>query len=71
MQQVLKDHRRALLTINDRATGMLKMERLKNKSVKEVKIKTIELLEFWIPFIRTITSDNGKNLQIIKLLQMG
>ena len=55
-----KDHKGALLTINDRATGMLKMEHLKSKSAKEVEIKTIELLEPWIPFIHTITSDNGK-----------
>ena len=55
-----KGHKGALLTINDRATGMLKMEHLKSKSAKEVEIKTIELLEPWMPFIHTITSDNGK-----------
>lgn len=55
-----KDHKGALLTINDRATGMLKMAHLKSKSAKEVEVKTIELLEPWMPFIHTITSDNGK-----------
>jgi len=55
-----KDHKGALLTINDRATGMLKMAHVKNKSAKEVELKTIELLEPWMPFIHTITSDNGK-----------
>lgn len=55
-----KDHKGALLTINDRATGILKMAHLKDKSAKEVELKTIELLEPWIPFIHTITSDNGK-----------
>ena len=55
-----KDHKGALLTINDRATGILKMAHLKSKSAKEVELKTIELLESWMPFIHTITSDNGK-----------
>ena len=36
------------------------MAYLKNKSAKEVELKTIELLEPWMPFIHTITSDNGK-----------
>ena len=30
------------------------------KSAKEVQIKTEELLGNWRPFIKTITSDNGK-----------
>lgn len=55
-----KAHKGALLTINDRATGMLKMAYLKNKEAKEVELKTIELLAPWMPFIHTITSDNGK-----------
>lgn len=55
-----KAHKGALLTINDRATGLLKMAYIKSKEAKEVAKKTIELLEPWIPFIHTITSDNGK-----------
>ena len=55
-----KDHKGALLTINDRATGMLRMGAIKTKSAKEVQIKTEQLLEDWSPFIKTITSDNGK-----------
>ena len=55
-----KAHKGALLTINDRATGMLKMAYHKNKEAKEVELKTIELLASWEPFIYTITSDNGK-----------
>ena len=55
-----KGHKGALLTINDRVTGMLKMAYLKNKEAKEIELKTIELLASWIPFIHTITSDNGK-----------
>ena len=55
-----KNHKGALLTINDRATGMLKMGQLKSKSAIQVQIKTEELLEDWRPLIKTITSDNGK-----------
>ncbi|WP_282072486.1 IS30 family transposase, partial [Polaribacter atrinae] len=40
--------------------GLLKMAYIKSKEAKEVAKKTIELLEQWIPFIHTITSDNGK-----------
>lgn len=63
-----KDHKGALLTINDRATGLLKMAYVKSKEAKEVTLKTIELLEPWIPFIHTITSDNGKEFTEHKLI---
>jgi IS30 family transposase len=55
-----KDHKQALLTINDRATGMLKMKKIESKEAEIVKIAAIELLENWKPFLHTITSDNGK-----------
>lgn len=54
------NHNGALLTINDRATGMLKMKHIKSKQAKVIENNTIELLEEWSPFIHTITSDNGK-----------
>ncbi|ELY1980268.1 IS30 family transposase, partial [Flavobacterium psychrophilum] len=55
-----KDHKGALLTINDRATGMLQMKKIESKDSEIVKNATIELLENWKPFLQTITSDNGK-----------
>jgi transposase, IS30 family len=55
-----KDHKGALLTINDRATGMLQMKKIESKDADIVKNATIELLENWKPFLQTITSDNGK-----------
>jgi IS30 family transposase len=55
-----KDHKGALLTINDRATGMLQMKKIESKDAEIVKKATIELLENWKPFLKTITSDNGK-----------
>ena len=55
-----KDHKGALLTINDRATGMLQMKKIDSKDAEIVKNATIELLKNWEPFLKTITSDNGK-----------
>lgn len=55
-----KDHKGALLTINDRSTGMLQMKKIENKDAEIVKNATIKLLENWKPFLQTITSDNGK-----------
>ena len=54
------NHKGALLTINDRATGMLKMRYLESKEAKVIENNTIEILDEWMPFIHTITSDNGK-----------
>jgi IS30 family transposase len=55
-----KDHKGALLTINDRSTGVLQMKKIESKDAEIVKNATIELLEKWKPIIKTITSDNGK-----------
>jgi IS30 family transposase len=53
-------HKGALLTINDRATGMLKIRHIANKEAKTVEDCAIDLLEEWMPLIHTVTSDNGK-----------
>jgi transposase, IS30 family len=55
-----KDHQGALLTINDRATGMLRMAKIESKEAAVVEAKALELLCDWKPFLQTITSDNGK-----------
>jgi len=55
-----KDHIGAIVTINDRASGMLKMKRTKTRESFEVSAAINELLEDWIPYIKTITADNGK-----------
>jgi IS30 family transposase len=47
-------------TINDRATGILRMKIIKAKESELVKQAAIELLENWKPYLFTITSDNGK-----------
>jgi IS30 family transposase len=62
-----KNHKGAIVTINDRATGILRMKIIKKLKRSElVKQAAIELLENWKPYLFTITSDNGKNLQCIK-----
>lgn len=55
-----KDHKGAILTINDRATGMVRIKKLNGKNAEELAEKTIEVLEVWREWIHTITSDNGK-----------
>jgi IS30 family transposase len=55
-----KDHKGALLTINDRASGLLWMDKINSKEASVVATKTIELLQEWKLLIKTITSDNGK-----------
>ena len=53
-------HKEAIVTINDRASGMLKMKKARSKEAEVVKKIIVELLEEWKPFIQTMTSDNGK-----------
>jgi IS30 family transposase len=55
-----KNHEQAIVTINDRASGMLKMKKTPSKEAKVVRETITELLEDWVPYIFTITSDNGK-----------
>ena len=55
-----KNHEQAILTINDRASGMLKMKKVESKQAPVVTRAIIELLDDWKPYIRTITADNGK-----------
>jgi transposase, IS30 family len=55
-----KDHDGALLTVNDRATGKLKMVKIDSKEASVVQAKLVEMLQEWMYFLQTITSDNGK-----------
>lgn len=55
-----KNHKQALLTINDRVSGILIMGKVLSKQAVEIEVKTKELLDDWKPLIHTITSDNGK-----------
>lgn len=55
-----KDHKGAIVTINDRASGMVKLAKVESKDADIVANKTIEALNDWKPYLKTITSDNGK-----------
>jgi len=55
-----KNHKEAIVTVNDRASGVLKMKKVKSKEAKVVSQAIKEMLEDWIPYLHTITSDNGK-----------
>jgi IS30 family transposase len=57
---IIGKHRKmALVTINDRATGVLKVAKVQEKTSALVTSKIIELLMPWKPYIHTITADNG------------
>ncbi|MEI6864790.1 MAG: IS30 family transposase, partial [Flavicella sp.] len=55
-----KNHNQAILTINDRASGMLKMKKIFSKQAIVVTKAINEILEDWKPYLYTITADNGK-----------
>jgi IS30 family transposase len=63
-----KDHKGAILTINDRATGMLWMKKLESKDALKLAEATKELLADYRPFIKTITADNGKEFAAHQLI---
>lgn len=54
-----RDHSGVLLTINDRATGMLKMDILHSKEAALVQARAVELLADWKPLLHTVTTDNA------------
>ena len=55
-----ENHKKAILTINDRATGKVKISLLNSKSADEIREKTLAVLKDWKPWLKTITTDNGK-----------
>ena len=55
-----KNHKSAILTILDRATGMGKLQKLAGKDADQLASATIDCLKDWKPWLHTITSDNGK-----------
>ena len=54
------DHKGAIVTINDRATGLLRMEKLNGKDAVNLALAVIKILMPWKGRILTMTSDNGK-----------
>lgn len=55
-----QSHKGAIVTLNDRASGMLWMRKVQTRDAELVRLKLCEMLEEIKPFIRSITADNGK-----------
>jgi IS30 family transposase len=55
-----KDHKGAIITLNERASGMLWMRKVESKDAELVKEKLAEILEEIRPYLKSITGDNGK-----------
>ncbi len=55
-----QNHKGAILTINDRVSGFVLIEKLRGKDANELALKTIEILTPFKEWIKTITADNGK-----------
>lgn len=70
-----KGHQGAIVTINDRATGLLRMFKVARKEAAAVAHGTIDALEPWRKALHTITADNGKEFAlhttIAQQLQVG
>ena len=54
------NHKSVIITINDRASGVLKMRKVNSKNAKLIAQAIKEMLTDWMPYLFTITSDNGK-----------
>lgn len=55
-----QNHKGAILTINDRVAGVVKMKKLDGKDAKKLAEAATEILQDWKPYLKTITADNGK-----------
>lgn len=55
-----QNHKGAILTINERVSGFVLIEKLKGKDANELALKAIEVLTPFKEWIKTITADNGK-----------
>jgi IS30 family transposase len=55
-----KNHRGAILTINDRVSSYIWMAKLSGKNADELAMKAVEILRPHAYWIHTITADNGK-----------
>lgn len=55
-----KNHKGAIITLNDRASGMLWMKKVETRDARLVRIKTCEMLDEIRPYIKSLTADNGK-----------
>lgn len=55
-----KNHKGAIVTLNDRASGMLWMKKVESRDALVVMLAICEMLDKIRPYIKSITGDNGK-----------
>jgi len=55
-----KNHKGAIVTLNDRASGMLWMRKVETREAIVVRSKICEMLDEIRPYIKSVTGDNGK-----------
>lgn len=63
-----KNHKGALLTINDRVSSFVWIQKLDTKQATTLALKAIDRMLCWKDKIHTITSDNGKEFAQHKLI---
>jgi IS30 family transposase len=66
-----KNHKGALLTINDRVSSMVWIAKLNGKNAAELALKVIEIMNPYKDLIHTITGDNGKEFADHKTICQG
>jgi Transposase and inactivated derivatives, IS30 family len=59
-----KNHQGALITINDRKTGLVKIRKVNSKNAEQLAQAVVDALTPYKPFLHTITSDNGKEFAL-------
>jgi len=65
---IRQNHKGALLTINDRVSNKVMIEKLNGKDAKELAWKVIERLSVYQEKAHTITSNNGKEFAEHKMI---
>jgi len=55
-----KNHQGAIVTINDRASGILKMIKVESRNSKILAKETINTIQGWKPYLKAITSHKRK-----------
>lgn len=66
-----KNHKGAILTINDRVSSFLWMDKLNSKNAEELAMKAVEILKPQAHWLHTITGDNGKEFAEHKKIAAG
>jgi IS30 family transposase len=55
-----KNHKGAIVTLNDRASGMLWIRKVETREALVLRSKICEMLDEIRPYTKSVTGDNGK-----------